>query len=101
LKESLAKSQAENAQLRGDAPPPTTQANNQEPPPASANGKAGHKKTPKSPATQRPASPQPALAPEDEGMYCRSYSSILLYNTFKGIEIPIGLVLGKENDCAK
>ena len=72
--ESLANSQAENAQLRGDAPPPTTQANNQEPPPASANGKAGHKKTPKSSAKQRPASPQPALAPVAEGAYCRSSS---------------------------
>jgi hypothetical protein len=93
LKESLANLQAENAQLRGHAPPPTTHANNQETPPASASDKASHKKTPKSAAKQRPASPQPALAPVDEGMHHRSYSSILMYNTFIGVEIPIGLVI--------
>ena len=67
LKDSLAKAQAENAQLRGAAPPPTKQGYNQEPPLASAEGKAGHKKRSKSPAQQRPASPQPALIPVDEG----------------------------------
>ena len=70
LKESLAKAQAENAQLRGDAPPPTKQGYKQEPPPAAANGKAGQKKKPKTPAKQRPVSPQPALAPVDEGHTC-------------------------------
>ena len=43
LKESLAKAEAKNAQLRGGAPPPTKQATKQEPSPASANGNADHK----------------------------------------------------------
>ena len=60
LKVSLAKSQAELAQLRGGAPPPTKQATKQEPPPAAANGKPDHKKKPKTPAKQRPVSPPPA-----------------------------------------
>ena len=77
LKASLAKAQAEVAQLRGGAPPPTKQATQQGPPPAAANGEADHKKKPRTPAKQRLESPQPALAPVDEGhtiMYSRSSS---------------------------
>ena len=70
MKDSLAKSQVEVAQLRGGAPPPTKQAIKQEPPPSAANGNAGHKKEPKTPAKQRPVSPQPALTPVDEGHTC-------------------------------
>ena len=68
LKESLAKARAENAQLRGGAPPPTKQAPKQEPPPATANGKPDHKKKPTAPAKQRPVSPESALASVDTGL---------------------------------
>jgi hypothetical protein len=81
VKDSLAKAHAENAHLRSDAAPTTKQATKQEPPPAAATGKAGHKKNPKTPAKQRPVSPQPVPAPVDEG-HVLSFFLIPFYGKF-------------------